>query len=75
MNHEISSAHLSVDRVEEILYRHYTLSLSDDARARIVRCREYLDRKMENQKEPIYGVTTGFGSLCNPTSSPSCKRI
>ena len=20
---------------------------------------------MENQKEPIYGVTTGFGSLCN----------
>ena len=65
MNHEISSAHLSVDRVEEILNRHYTLSLSDDARARIVRCREYLDRKMETRKEPIYGVTTGFGSLCN----------
>ena len=70
MNHEISSAHLSVDRVEEILNRHYTLSLSDDARARIVRCREYLDRKMETRKEPIYGVTTGFGSLCNISVEP-----
>jgi len=65
MNHAISSEHLSIDRVEEILYRHYTLSLSDDARRRIVRCREYLDDKMKHQKEPIYGVTTGFGSLCN----------
>ncbi len=70
MNHEISSAHLSVDRVEEILNRHYTLSLSDDARARIVRCREYLDRKMETRKEPIYGITTGFGSLCNISVEP-----
>lgn len=70
MNHEISSAHLSVDRVEEILYRHCTLSLSDDARVRIVRCREYLDRKMKNRKEPIYGVTTGFGSLCNISIEP-----
>ncbi len=65
MNHAISSEHLSIDRVEEILYGHYTLSLSDDARRRIVSCREYLDNKMKHQKEPIYGVTTGFGSLCN----------
>lgn len=65
MNHAISSEHLSVDRVEEILYGRYTISLSDDARNRIIRCREYLDDKMQRQKEPIYGVTTGFGSLCN----------
>ena len=36
-----------------------------DARRRIVRCREYLDRKMENPDRPIYGITTGFGSLCD----------
>ena len=65
MTHTISAEHLTVDRVREILENDFKLALSDDARSRIVRCREYLDRKMENQKEPIYGVTTGFGSLCN----------
>lgn len=63
--HHISAEHLSVDRVREILEKHLRLALSDDARRRIVRCREYLDRKMENPERPIYGITTGFGSLCN----------
>ncbi|MDE6779371.1 MAG: aromatic amino acid ammonia-lyase, partial [Alistipes sp.] len=63
--HHISADHLSIERVREIIEKGYKLSLSDDARARILRCREYLDRKMESQKEPIYGITTGFGSLCN----------
>lgn len=63
--HHISAEHLSVDRVREILGKRLPLALSDDARQRIVRCREYLDRKMENPERPIYGITTGFGSLCN----------
>ncbi|MDE5624367.1 MAG: aromatic amino acid ammonia-lyase, partial [Alistipes sp.] len=63
--HYISAEHLSVGRVREILEKHLRLALSDDARARIVRCREYLDRKMLNPERPIYGITTGFGSLCN----------
>ena len=65
MIHEISSAHLSIERVAEILSGGFRLALSQDAVERIVRCREYLDNKMRSQKEPIYGVTTGFGSLCN----------
>ncbi len=63
--HHISAEHLSIDRVREILDRHLPLALSDDARQRILRCRAYLDRKMENPERPIYGITTGFGSLCN----------
>ena len=62
-HHHITAEHLSVGRVREILERRLPLALSDDARARIVRCREYLDRKMENPERPIYGITTGFGSL------------
>ena len=62
-HHHITAEHLSVGRVREILER--PVALSDDARARIVRCREYLDRKMENPERPIYGITTGFGSLCD----------
>ena len=41
------------------------MELSDDARTRILRCREYLDKKMAVNEKPVYGVTTGFGSLCN----------
>ena len=41
------------------------LHLGDAARGRIEKCRNYLDERMKNQKSPIYGVTTGFGSLCN----------
>ena len=63
--HHISSEWLSISRVEEILERGMRLALSNDARQRITVCREYLDKKMANQKEPIYGITTGFGSLCN----------
>ena len=45
-HHHITAEHLSVGRVREILERRLPLALSDDARARIVRCREYLDRKI-----------------------------
>ena len=65
MIHKISADHLSIERIGEIIGKGYKIELSDDARQRIVRCREYLDRKIAENKNPIYGVTTGFGSLCN----------
>ena len=63
--HKISAEHLSVERIGEIVYGGYKIELSEDAQKRIVECREYLDRKIAENKAPIYGVTTGFGSLCN----------
>lgn len=65
MKHKISAAHLTIEEVGAILENHATLELSDDARQRIVRCRKYLDKKIAESDVPIYGVTTGFGSLCN----------
>ena len=65
MIHHISAEHLTIERIGEIIKNGYKLELSDDARNRIVRCREYLDKKIAKTKVPIYGVTTGFGSLCN----------
>ena len=65
MIHYISAERLTIARVEEILTKGYKLALSEDAKARINKCREYLDKKMEDAGRPIYGVTTGFGSLCN----------
>ena len=63
--HHISAEHLSLNRLREIIDRKLPLKLSEDSKKRIEHCRAYLDRKMETQKEPIYGITTGFGTLCN----------
>ena len=58
--HHISAERLTIDRVRQIIEEHYRWELSDDARHRIARCREYLDEKMQRQKSPIYGVTRKF---------------
>lgn len=63
--HHISAEWLTIDRVGRIINENMKIALSEDAKKRIIACREYLDNKMETQKEPIYGITTGFGSLCN----------
>lgn len=63
--HYITDELLDFERIEEILKNKYKLGLDDSAKARIVKCREYLDRKMETSDEPIYGVNTGFGALCD----------
>lgn len=67
MVHEISSKHLTLSKVKEIIDSHATLKLSDEAVAAIEKCRKYLDSKMEDIGHPVYGVTTGFGSLCDVT--------
>lgn len=63
--HYISAETLTFEMVNRIIKENYKLALSDDAVRRIRHCRDYLDKKMENQSTPIYGVTTGFGSLCD----------
>ena len=51
--------------VRNLLNPECRLHLGEVSRKRIEKCRSYLDERMKNQKAPIYGVTTGFGSLCN----------
>ena len=63
--HAISFAHLSLERVKEIIDHKEKLTLSQEAVQAIVKCREYLDHKMDDIGRPVYGVTTGFGSLYN----------
>lgn len=65
MIHKISADHLTIERIGEIIDNGYKLELSEDAVNRIARCREYLDEKIRANSQPVYGVTTGFGSLCN----------
>ena len=72
MIHLISSEHLTLEKVKEIMDGHAQLALSEESVRAIQKCRRYLDTKMEDIGRPVYGVTTGFGSLCN-VSIPSDK--
>ncbi|MDR1123082.1 MAG: aromatic amino acid ammonia-lyase, partial [Elusimicrobiota bacterium] len=63
--HKISAAHLTPARAYQIAAEGYKLELSPDAKRRIQKCRAYLDEKAQTSAAPIYGITTGFGSLCN----------
>jgi len=67
MTHIISNAHLSLEKLKAILDSREKLKLSRTAEAAIIKCRKYLDTKMEDIDRPVYGVTTGFGSLYNIT--------
>lgn len=63
--HYISTDVLSIEDIQEIIFQHKILELSEEARVNIQKCRDYLDSKMEANETPIYGINTGFGSLCN----------
>ena len=63
--HFISKEHLSIDLIAEILKSNAKLALSESAINAIVKCRTYLDNKMANSTKPVYGINTGFGSLCD----------
>ncbi len=63
--HYISTQVLSLENVQEIIAHDKTLALSEEAKVNIQKCRDYLDKKMAAQSTPIYGINTGFGSLCN----------
>ncbi len=64
-NYTINNNWISLEEIDEILEDHHTLVLGDDARAAIQKCRTYLDEKIKRHDKLIYGINTGFGSLCN----------
>ena len=65
--HYISHDHLKLEHIQHIIEEHEPLALSPEAVAAIEKCRHYLDAKMEDLDRPVYGITTGFGSLYNVT--------
>ncbi|MDE6290990.1 MAG: histidine ammonia-lyase [Muribaculaceae bacterium] len=66
----IGSSLLTYDLIERILKDGAKLTLSKEAIEKIQHCRDFLDTKTDENTVPIYGVTTGFGSLCNRHIAP-----
>lgn len=63
--HYISSDILDLSSIKEILDNHKKLALSEEAHLNINKSRDYLINKMKDNETPVYGINTGFGSLCN----------
>ncbi len=59
------SKQITLEDISSIIKLKKQIKLSDDSRKKIIACREYLDNKLDGNDNPIYGVNTGFGSLCD----------
>ena len=66
----VGSGELTFDLIERIINENLKLELAPEAKERIQKCRDYLDKKTAESAEPLYGITTGFGSLCSKSISP-----
>ena len=62
--YHVGSGELTFDIIERIINENLKLELAPEAKERIQKCRDYLDHKIAESEEPLYGITTGFGSLC-----------
>lgn len=67
--YQVGSGELTLEIIEHIINDNIKLELAPEAIKRIQDCRDYLDRKIADSKDPIYGITTGFGSLCSKNIS------
>jgi histidine ammonia-lyase len=56
---------LLFDDIIAIIKLKKQLKLSTAVKKKITTCRDYLDKKMSGNDLVIYGINTGFGSLCN----------
>lgn len=63
--HYISSDILELNIIKDIIETDKKLGLSEEAELNIRKSRDYLVEKMKNNDTPVYGINTGFGSLCN----------
>ena len=65
IEHIISSKPLTLGVIEQVMGGDINLTLSDESKDKIQKCREYLDNKLATSNAPLYGINTGFGSLYN----------
>ncbi len=56
---------ITLAEVADIIHNNHKIELTAEARNAIIDCRLYLDNKLAKQKQPFYGINTGFGSLCD----------
>lgn len=63
--HHINNNWLFLNEIDQIIHSGVKVALSNLAVDKIESCRTYLDEAMDDKSKVIYGINTGFGSLCN----------
>ncbi|MBX7240144.1 MAG: histidine ammonia-lyase [Bacteroidia bacterium] len=61
----IDNAALSLDTLTHFFESGEKAFLSEDAVAKIEKCRAYLDTHFSGSSRIVYGINTGFGALCD----------
>lgn len=57
--------YFTLQDIDTIIRSGSSIGLSAQTVKNIKNCRAFLDKKIASQKAPIYGINTGFGSLCD----------
>jgi histidine ammonia-lyase len=55
----------SINKLQKFLHSKEKLELNQESVDKIQASYDYLQNKIKNEKAVIYGINTGFGSLCN----------
>ncbi len=63
-NFEITND-LQMNDLSDFLRHRPKVEISEESVRKIEKCRLWLDQQLEGNTEPIYGINTGFGALCN----------
>ncbi|MEO5782091.1 MAG: aromatic amino acid ammonia-lyase, partial [Ginsengibacter sp.] len=58
---KIDDSWIDFKQVKDFLYENFQLLLTANAEQKIIKCRNYLDKKLSNSDELYYGINTGFG--------------
>ena len=64
-HHIIDDKFLNLNDLWQIFSQDKKLKLSDKSQEKIVKARQFLDKKIKSSKRPLYGINTGFGALHN----------
>ncbi len=63
-HHPVKSA-LSIQSLRNLLRTPHRIELQGEVKQRINHCHQWMMEYLQNAKDPVYGINTGFGSLCN----------
>ncbi|MEO6456036.1 MAG: histidine ammonia-lyase [Ginsengibacter sp.] len=57
----LDKALLTFEQIKSFLGNDELISITQDAHNAIIKCRRYLDKKLDGSQELFYGINTGFG--------------
>ena len=69
--HHIDQQVIDWTIIRQLIDEDRVLELSPKSREKVLKCRAYLDKRMKQDGDSLYGINTGFGSLCNKVISAS----